>query len=259
LDFALDKREKKIFQMIRATQSRGRHSLRNAWYHLERGWAIREIDPAMAMFRGITAEEEAATGLIYAVRDRKYDNANLLNPWNHTHKHSLNSFFDLLSDFFAESIEPVSTVGIKLGSVADPNRLKIYIPMIVNGEEKYAIPDPPLNLNVTVGGKPISFKRQLDKLSKLANLKNIKQIEKYISNKANERNRLLYAAAQRYPHVESVKDDFFFYQKQKVMKMVYAYLLIEPYKEQQPFVQQAIDSLLKMLGKIESVHLNDQI
>ncbi|HXI74753.1 MAG TPA: hypothetical protein VNG94_04155 [Pyrinomonadaceae bacterium] len=245
--------------MIKETRSRGRHSLRNAWDHLERGWAIRDIDPAMAWFRGITAEEEAATGLIYGICDRKYNNADLLNPWNHTHKHSINLFFELLSDFFAESIEPVSKVGIKLGSVADPNRLKIYIPMIVNGEEKYAIPDPPLNLNVTVGGKPISFKRQLDKLTKLANLKSAKQIEKYISDKANERNKLLYASAHGYRHVESVKEVFFFHQKQKVMKMAYAYLLIEPYKEKQPFVQQAIDALLKMLGKIESAHLNDEI
>jgi hypothetical protein len=243
--------------MIRATRSRGKHSLRNAWYHLERGWANREIDPAMAMFRGITAEEEAATGLIYALRDKKYDNANLLNPWNHTHKHSINSFFDLLSDFFAESIEPLWKVGIKLGSVDDPNRLKIYIAITVNGEEKYAIPDPPLNLNITVAGKAISFKRQIDKLTNLANLKNVKHIEKYISEKANERNKLLYATAHGYPHLASVKDDFFFCQKQKVMKMAYAYLLIEPYKEKQPFVQQALDSLLKMLGKIEPKHLNE--
>jgi hypothetical protein len=257
MDFRLNKREEKVFEMIKATKSRGRHSLRNAWHHLERGWAIRKIDPAMAAFRGITAEEEAATGLIYAVRDRGYDNSDLLNPWKHSHKHSIYPFFQLLSDFFAESIQPTGLkAGVKIGSVADPNRLKIYIPMNVDGKDVLAIPEPPLNLNIKVEGKPISFKRQVEKL---ATLRNVKRVEKYIDDKANERNKLLYAAANGYPLLESVFDDFFFEQKKIVMIMAYAYLLIEPYDEKQPFVQQAIDSLLKMLGKVKSTHLHDEV
>lgn len=43
------------------------------------------------------------------------------------------------------------------------------------------------------------------------------------------------------------------------MTMAYAYLLIEPYDEKQPFVQQAIDSLLNMLGKVKSTHLHDEV
>jgi hypothetical protein len=257
MELELDKREVKIFEMIKATKSRGKHSLRNAWYHLERGWAIRGIDPAMATFRGITAEEEAATGLIYAVRDRDYDNSNLLNPWNHSHKHSIYPFFQLLSDFFAESIEPMGyKPGIRLGSVDDPSRLKIYIPMIVNGVEVFAMPDPPLNLNIKVDGKPISFKRQVDKL---ATLKNVKRVEKYITDKANERNKLLYASVNGYPHLESIADEFFIEQKKKVMTMAYSYLLIEPYNEKQPFVQQTIDSLLNMLGRIQPTYLHDEV
>jgi hypothetical protein len=243
--------------MIKATKSRGKHSLHNSWRHLEKAWAIREIDPAMAAFRGITAEEEAATGLIYALRDKGYDNSNLLNPWKHAHKHSIYPFFQLLSDFFAESIASrVFKVGIKFGSDDDPNRLKIYITMNVNGEDLIGIPEPPLNLNIEVEGKPISFKRQVNKL---ANLNNVKKVDKYIDDKANERNQLLYAAANGYLQLESVFDDFLFEQKKKMMTMAYAYLLIEPYKEKQPFVQQCIDSLLKMLGKAKSIHLHDEV
>jgi len=93
----------------------------------------------------------------------------------------------------------------------------------------------------------------------MSSLKNVKRVEKYITDKANERNKLLYAATNGYPHLESVADDFFFVQKQKVMTMAYSYLLIEPYNEKQPFVQQAIDSLLNMLGKIQSAHLHDEV
>lgn len=257
MDFRLNKREEKTFEMIKATKSRGRHSLRNAWNHLERGWAIREIDPAMAAFRAITAEEEAATGLIHAVRDRGYDNSNLLNPRDHVHKQAIYPFFQLLSDFYAESIEPMGwKVILRVESRADPHRLKISIPMNVNGEEVYATPDPPLNLNIKADGKPVSFKRQIDKL---ANLKNVKRVESYIKAKANQRNTLLYAGPNGYPHLETVYESFFFEQKKIVMAMAYAYLLIEPYDEKQPFVQQAIDSLLKMLGRVQSTHLHDEV
>lgn len=257
MEFGLNKRDEKVFEMIKATKSRGKHSLRNSWLHLERAWAIRTFDPAMAALRGITAEEEAATGIIHAVQDRGYDNANQLNRWKHAHKHSIHPFFLLLSDFYARSIRPVSKgIGIKLGSIEDPKRLKIYIRMEINGKEYDAMPDPPLNLNIKVEGKPISFKQQVDQL---ASIKNVKRIEKYIDEKANERNLLLYASDKGCPHLESIKNLYFFEQKKKVMTMAYAYLLIEPYKEKQPFVQQCLDALLRMLGKVKSPHLHDEV
>jgi len=112
-----------------------------------------------------------------------------------------------------------------------------------------------LNWNVKIGGKPISFQKQV---KKLASVRNTKHVEKYVRDKANERNKLLYAAPQGCPHVESLSDEFFPHQKNKVMTMAYAYLLIEPYKEKQPFVQQGLDALLKTLGRSKAMHLHDQ-
>jgi hypothetical protein len=256
MEFSLNRRETKTFEMIKNTKSRGRHSLRNAWYHLEKAWRIRSLDPAMAMFRGLTAEEEAATGLIYALRDRRYGSANLLNPYNHPHKHSIHAFLEILSDWFAEFVQPMGLdVNLGLGSKDDPDRLKIRFKINLDGKDYIATPDPPFNWKVSVDGKPISFQQHV---KKLATVRNAKRIDKYLQTVANERNRLLYAAPQGYPHVESVSDEFFPHQKNKVMSMAYAYLLIEPYKEKQPFVQQALDALLKMLRRTEATHLHDE-
>lgn len=257
MEFSLNRRETKVFEMIKNTKSRGRHSLRNAWFHLEKAWKIRSVDPAMAMFRGLTAEEEAASGLIYALRDRRYTDSNLLNPHDHPHKHSIYPFFEILSDWFAESSEPLGLdVHMKLGSPDDPDRLKIRFKVKIDGKDFLATPDPPLNWNVSVDGKPISFQQHV---KKLVSVRNSTRVEKYIRAKANERNQLFYAAPQGCPHLQSVSDKFFPHQKNKVMTMAYAYLLIEPYKEKQPFVQQALDALLKMLGRSKALHLHDQL
>ncbi len=46
-------------------------------------------DPAMAIFRAITAEEEAASGLLRCLAEMDYPNAKYLNPHNHSHKHAV--------------------------------------------------------------------------------------------------------------------------------------------------------------------------
>lgn len=102
----------------------------------------------------------------------------------------------------------------------------------------------------------MSFQRQV---KKLASVRHAEHIDKYLRAKANERNQLLYAAPQGCPHIELVSDEFFPHQKNKMMTMAYAYLLIEPYDEIQPFVQQALDALLKMLGRSKALHLHDEL
>lgn len=206
MEFSLNRRETKVFEMIKNTKSRGRHSLRNAWLHLE-GMDIRNVDPTMAMFRGFTSEEEPASVLIYALRDRGYTDADLLNPYNHPHEHSIYAFFEILSDWFAESIQPLGlNVHVKLGTPDDPDRLKIRFKIKLDDKESFATPDPPLNWNVSIGGKLMSFQRHV---KKPASVRHAEHMDKYIRSKANKRNQLLYAAPQGCPHVEWVAMNFF--------------------------------------------------
>ena len=60
-----------------------RHSkncFRSALHHLKKAASLSNIDPAMAIFRGITAEEEAASGLMYCLREGNYFDAKRLKP-----------------------------------------------------------------------------------------------------------------------------------------------------------------------------------
>jgi hypothetical protein len=49
---------------------RPRHSAANAFRTLRRAWKIAEIDPEIALFLAITAEEEAATALMVSLQSR---------------------------------------------------------------------------------------------------------------------------------------------------------------------------------------------
>jgi hypothetical protein len=45
---------------------------KNAIRHLEKAWDIKDIDPEMSIFRAITAEEEAATSIFIALKEKGY-------------------------------------------------------------------------------------------------------------------------------------------------------------------------------------------
>jgi hypothetical protein len=55
------------------------HALR----HIRRAWRLRSVDREMAVFRAITAEEEAATALIRSLRRIGYIGAKVLDERNH--------------------------------------------------------------------------------------------------------------------------------------------------------------------------------
>lgn len=65
-----------------------KHCTRNAYVNLRKSWTLHPVDSEMYLFRAITAEEEAATGLMLALKQMHYPNAEQLNPRNHTHKAS---------------------------------------------------------------------------------------------------------------------------------------------------------------------------
>ncbi|MGA7982133.1 MAG: hypothetical protein WCA32_18180, partial [Chromatiaceae bacterium] len=93
--------QERCIELVNASDlaCRGRHSLRCAVNHLKRGWALREIDDEMAVFRTITAEEEAVSGLFHALKFRGYKNANRLNAHDHRYKNAAIPFLQILGFF----------------------------------------------------------------------------------------------------------------------------------------------------------------
>jgi len=92
--------DQSCFELLEAlprTQSRA--SMRSAINHLRRAEVLFPIDRPMAAFRCYTAEEEAASGLMHCLKERRYANAERLNPRNHIQKNAVIPFFSILRSF----------------------------------------------------------------------------------------------------------------------------------------------------------------
>src|SRR4051812_2704559 len=67
-------------------KGRPRNCCRNAFHRIKRAWSLRLLDPEIAVFSAITAEEEAASAVISALKTKGYSGADILNPRSHPHK-----------------------------------------------------------------------------------------------------------------------------------------------------------------------------
>lgn len=236
---------------------RGRHSLRCAVNHLKKGWALRGIDDEMAVFRAITAEEEAVSGLFHALKFRGYKNSNRLKPHDHRHKSAAIPFLQILGFFFEEfstlqGVEPKLHIKEEDGET----RLRIALPMQYQGKELWAYPLPPLNFAISSDGKSPSFKPQIERF---LTDKNSSDMLTYVRDQANLRNKVLYAGADGFPQITDVKDSFFELRRTRVMAMICGYLFIQPYGQRMPFVQNSLDAFLAMLKIVESEVLHAEL
>lgn len=239
-----------------APKRHSRHCFRSALNHLERANMLREHDLEMCIFRAITAEEEAATGLMMCLKERGYKNSEKLKQRDHTHKNAVVPFLSILGIFFEESfglqgIKPFLHIQEQDGE----RRLTIGIPMVVDGLHTHAYPIPPLNLSISSNDRPPSYTRQI-----AAYVENTQAngIVSHIKEQANLRNKVLYAHTNGYPKVTDLPSEFLATRENRVLAMLKAYLLIFPYREIQPFVQDTLDAFLAMLGVLENHGLHEE-
>jgi hypothetical protein len=110
--------EKDLEELVLKTPAPGKHCARNAIRHIECAWALAELDPEMAAFRAITAEEESATAVFHAIRRRKYIGSEKLNPHDHVQKNALFPFFSAIAELLEQAdkqprTSPRDTLGQK--------------------------------------------------------------------------------------------------------------------------------------------------
>lgn len=234
-----------------------RSCFRSAFHHLECAEKIADIDPAMAAFRGLTAEEEAASGFMHCLKERGYKNSDRLKTKDHVHKNAIVPFLDVLGLFFADNMfDYVKKPALMLQGEGLNRRLMLGLLMSVNGEDQWVHPIPPLNFTVSCEAKRLSYRMQIDALVKC---RGAKSISAYIRAQANLRNRLLYAGPDGYPGLVDLAPDFFKTRQVRVMALVRGYLLVQPYQEQLSFVQDALDAFLAMLGELKDHGLHEDI
>lgn len=230
---------------------------KNAFIHLRRAWRLKEVDQGMAAFRSITAEEEAATALMYALRRKKYPNADRLNPRRHHHKSSIHALMRVLSGTFA-----------KLGYVpelylfdkTDPPQIRMQIDIhklagLPEKEPFFAEPIAPLDftLNDKNGVKLFS-----EEFSQFASESGFAETQEFINAEANLRNRILYAADNGIPKFE-IKDEFIIDRKNRVLTILTIALMIEQSDTHQSFVVQCLNTLFKVLPRMENVAADDPV
>ena len=240
-----------------APKRHSRHCFRSAFNHLEYTEKLLQVDPAMAIFRGITAEEEAASGIMQCLIERKYLNAQKLDPRNHVHKNAVIPFLRILS-LFHGNFHKLNNIQLRfhIKDEEGKRRLTIAIPMVVNSEEILMYPIPPLNFALSIEAKPPSYEKQIATYLK-AN--GVKEILKYLRAEANIRNKILYAGPSGYPKVIEISPTFLSTKIANVLILLRAYLFIFPYKESQPFVQHALDAYLSMLGTLKKRDLHVEV
>lgn len=242
--------DQKVLSLLDAEPpSRARHCFRSALEHLRRALLIQDIDPAMAVFRGITAEEEAASGLMHAFIERNYPNARLLNPRDHVQKHAVTPFLRFLLHHLAEiKLNGVSRVRLAVGNVDGSKRLVVAFLLEGEGEPQTAMPTPPLNLAVSEGNR--GFPDLSRNISELLEPTGYANALSFLQAEANLRNRILYAGPDGYPVIEDLKPEYIQERLRRVLTILKAALLVLPYEEVQPFASQALDSFLRLVKKL---------
>ena len=229
-----------------------RYSAGNAVRHMEKAWLLQKIDPEMAVFRAITAEEEAATSLFITLKERRYENAEKIKFKSHPYKQAVEPFFQAVSKFIVNvtslpNFPFLSKYNLTIDSKDDPRKLELHLQM-VNG--LMTTPIPPLHFAININGEPYTFEKEL---LEATTGNNKKEIINNIKTKANLRNELLYASHDGIAEAQDDITGFLSHKQKLVMLFLKIVCFIFPYKEKSLFVQQALNSFLLMMGDIEYI------
>lgn len=243
--------DRKVLSLLEAEPpSSARHCFRSAIDHLRRALLIQQIDPAMAVFRGITAEEEAASGLMHALVLRDYPNSNLLKPRDHVQKHAVTPFLRSLLRHLAEiKLNGVCGVRLAVTEIEGANRLVVGFVLEGEGEPQTAMPVPPLNLSLRDGNTD-RFPDLSRNVREILEPTGYTNVLSFLQAESNLRNRILYAAPDGYPLIEDLQPQYILERQRRVLTILKATLLVLPYDEVQPFASDALASFLRLVDRV---------
>jgi hypothetical protein len=258
LDLSTD--DEKVLELLELEPpSRARHCFRSAVYHLHRALLLQDIDPAMSIFRGLTAEEEAASGLMHCFIEKNYPNADKLNPWNHVQKHAVTPFLRFLLHHLAEiKLTGVQSVRMALKDIDGTRRLVVAFQLEGDIEPQSVVPIPPLNLTISEGAGR-AFPDLARNIRQLLEPTGYTNARSFLMAEANFRNQLLYAGPTGFPVIEDLKPEYLRERQRRVLTIAKAALLILPYEEVQPFASDALTSFLRLVGKLINTAIKHSI
>lgn len=244
-----DELDKALFACINENaKGHSKHCARNAIHHLERAWKLKEIDPEMAVFRAITAEEEAATAIFLALKEQGYENADKIKFKKHSYKQALEPFLRGIGKFADKwSKEPGFPFGEKYLLILEGGGKEKRLSISFYFQNGMITCIPPLGFSVKINDRIYYFEKELLEITSGTNREDI---VKHVERIANKRNELLYAQPNGIPSVSNI-DNFLSKRREVVIGFLRIYGLVYPYSEKAIFVQQALNAFLKMMGEIE--------
>lgn len=243
--------ERKLLEGIKKNvKGRSKFCIYNAIHHLKMAFKIKELDPEMALFRAITAEEELARAIFIILKEQKYENSNRIKDQEHKYKQSLSIFIGLIENFFYKFLEENSL--FEDISLFMDNEEKLQLKIKLKEREPFS-PTPPLNFSLCVNDENYNFEEEL---GELISKSDFKDFEKLIKKEINLRNEILYANDRGRIVIKEGLDEGLEKYYKTVFKLIVIYSLIYPYKNNKSnFVQNALNSYLFILLKIENKNL----
>lgn len=238
--------------IIRCLDRHGGHGMqcaRSAVRHLNKAWGIRDLDLGMAVFRCLTAEEEAATAIFLALKSRHYEGASRLTHRSHRDKSAVAPFFRAVSANFAKNVTAQMEPTIQLDESGPTPRLRVRVTYMPPGlPPKWAYPKPPLHFSLSINDQIYDFRAELQELASSVGVENVND---HIEQQKNLRNRVLYATPEGVPEINGNGAAIVLRRRDYIFGSLIVFLLIEQTSEPQLFVQQCLNSFLQMLGKLQ--------
>jgi len=211
-------------------KTHAREAMRSAIKHLRLAEPLFENDVAMAVFRCITAVEEAASSLMLLMKGKQYPRAGELRRTDHLFKSAMLPFIRILH---GRVVRAASEKKFHIELLVYPNlKQPLGIAVIAehpNGSSSMIPINPPLSFLLSEDGLGIDKTLDIDAFIKR---EGAASVSAYLKKEANFRNRLLYASPAGIPHVTIDHSKYFPAKQQAVRTMLCAYLLMEPFGKQ---------------------------
>lgn len=226
-------------------KTHAREAMRSALQHLRLAEPLFEQDVAMAVFRCITAVEEAATSLMLLLQHKKYPRSDELKRSNHLYKNAVVPFIRILhTSVMRTAAEKNIHIDLLLNSnIKEALGVQIVV-TAANGSSACLSANPPLDFLLTDEG--LGIDKTLDIDAYLAG-QGAQSVKAHLKQETNSRNLLLYATPRGVPRVSVDTDKFFPAYQHRVRVLLCAYLLIEPFGHQQA-VTHCIDDYLALVA-----------
>lgn len=240
--------DRQVINWINETsKGHSKECILSAVNHLKKAFELKSIDPEIAIFRCITAEEEVARGIFIVLKEHNYKNMDKIKDKDHKYKQALDLFIKIIQNYFASFSENINFPQ-EFQLVLNYDKKVLEIAFSINNNDELLKPVPPLNFSMIVNDKAYYFKNELEELAK----NNRKKILNQIEEKANFRNKIIYAepkgTLQYNGSIDTELDQYY----NRVFGLIRVYSLIYPYKNNKSeFIQNTIDAFVFMMMDLE--------